>query len=186
MRISPKVFVIAVLFSITLPAVSAADIPAQKHTPAQIQDLGIPAALHADAKRAQTDGRRIFIWRETVNALKAETSPFGQIIHLDVGYARLFVDDDTLFDLYFSTAATAKDGTRGTTYGTRTDGPKAVDKSGTVSIMFISPKDKLSGEGSGYAFAIERAKGKEQSGEVTKSSDGISNEIKVRITFSEK
>jgi hypothetical protein len=184
MHLSTKLFVAAVLVSTTLQAQKAADTPAQKHTPARIQDLGIPAALQADAKRAQTDGRRIFVWRATNDALKTEASPFGQVIGLDVHYARLFLDDDAPFDLYFYTAAIAKDGTRGTTYGTRTDGPKTADKSGTAGIMFISPKDKLSGEGFGYAFAIERSK--VDGAKLAKASDAISNEIKFPIKFSEK
>lgn len=177
-------FALAMLFtSIELAPQVAADEPAKKGTLAQIQNLGIPASLQTEAKQAQKDGKRLFIWREETKPIE-ETTAFGQqLLIVDVKYARLFSDDHAPFSLYFYTAATAKDGKQVTTYGTETDGPAKTDRTGAVSIWFISPKDKLSGTGLGYAFGVEPRKEKSKSDELRKSSEAISNEIKVSIKF---
>jgi hypothetical protein len=151
-----------------------------KRVPAPIENLGIPTSMQSDALAAQQQGKRIFLWRENDELVTASDTPFGQLITLELRYARLFTDDDASFGLFFLTGATQKDSTSGTTYGSESKGPEKTERTGKTIAAFISPRDKLSGEGRAFVFAVAPSEDKNK---LRERSEALSNEIKVRIKF---
>ena len=184
-RISARVLLYVILLSVfpaALHTQGANANPQKGSAPALIEKLGIPTAMQSDARAAQSQGKRIFLWRENDDLATAFDSGSGQVITLEVHYARLFTNDKAPFGLYFLTGAMRKDSTSGTTYGSQTDGPVKSERTGKTIVAFISPKDKLFGEGRAIVFAVDPSNGKKRLREL---SEAVSNDIKVRIRFTE-
>ncbi|MFH2128488.1 MAG: hypothetical protein ABIK12_18385, partial [Pseudomonadota bacterium] len=137
-----------------------------------------------DARAAQRQGKRIFLWRDSNKSVTASSTMFGQLIFVTINFVRLFTDDNKKFNFYFLTGASGKDNVT-FEYGSETQGPDPIKRNGSDGVGFISPKHKLAGDGFAFVFAVEPAKGG-QSEKPRALSEAISNEIKLRIKFEDQ